>query len=196
MAYAQRKEEPEQPRRGPVLHTQRQVEREVGTGRPFGWWWIWIPLIIAAFWFCGWGWGGYGGWWWGTGSASITGSARAMNVTVGTTGSGVAVLEATDKAAYIGQAFNIHRAAVLTLVGASGAWIGASGAGPMLLIFPKGQNGFAGIRAGERIDATGTVVKAPPKAQAKKMWPLGGGETGRLEQEGAYIQASGVAVTP
>jgi hypothetical protein len=175
-----------------VLHTQRQVEREVGTGRPFGWWWIWIPLIIAAFWFCGWGWGGYGGWWWGTGSASSAGSAQAMNATLGTTGTG----DAANKAAYIGQTFNIHSAPVLTLVGASGAWIGASGGSPMLLIFPKGQNGFAGIRAGERIDATGTVVKAPPKAQVKKLWPLDAGEIGRLEKVGVYFQASGVSVAP
>lgn len=64
---------------GPVLNTERRVEREVGTGGIFSLWWIWIPVAIAAFWFVGWGWGPYGGWWWGRGPVSQTHSAAAAN---------------------------------------------------------------------------------------------------------------------
>lgn len=65
---------------GPIVESQRRVEREVGTGRPFAWAWIWIPIVIAAFWFCGWGWGSWGGWWWGHGNVSSTSSANNASV--------------------------------------------------------------------------------------------------------------------
>lgn len=60
---------------GPVLNTQRRVEREVGTGGIFSLWWVWIPVAIAVFWFVGWGFGPWGGWWFGHGPASTTHSA-------------------------------------------------------------------------------------------------------------------------
>lgn len=76
MAAAPQRPNPDEHEREPIVDTQRRVEKEVGTGRPFAWAWIWIPIVIAAFWFCGWGWGSWGGWWWGHGSTSATQSAN------------------------------------------------------------------------------------------------------------------------
>lgn len=72
--------DPHDHEREPIVETQRRVEKEVGTGRPFAWAWIWIPIVIAAFWFCGWGWGSWGGWWWGHGQPSATQSANNSKV--------------------------------------------------------------------------------------------------------------------
>jgi hypothetical protein len=72
--------DPHDREREPIVESQRRIEREVGTGRPFAWSWIWIPIVIAAFWFCGWGWGSWGGWWWGHGSVSSTSSANNSSV--------------------------------------------------------------------------------------------------------------------
>ena len=216
MASPQRKD-PNEPE--PILNAERRVEREVGTGRPFGWWWIWIPIVIAAFWFVGWGWGPYGGWWWGHGNESAVGSARATHpvapatngqpaagtnnaTTAGqanaaeVTGTGVAVLDSTNKATYVGQNFQIRNIPVESIAGPHAFWIGANNgthSRPMLVVLPANYNGANNaITVGDRIDVSGKIDKAPPAIQARHRWSLNGGEANRVDQEGAYIQATQV----
>lgn len=201
---------------GPVLHAERQVEREVGTGRAFGFWWVWILAAIAIVWFCGWGWGSYGGWWFGhatsqTGSAqsasptatpgngAATASAPANAAPGAPTGTGLAILESANKASFIGQPFNVNNVPVLKKAGNNAWWIGtpsaanagaASFASSILIIMPR--NSTVGLRAGEHVDVAGTVEKAPSSAQARREWNMNGSNASELEQNQAYVQATQV----
>ncbi len=177
------------------LRDTRDVDREVGGGMRYGWTWIWVWLLILAFivaivWFGGWGWAGYGGWWWGDRNAQVTQSA-AVNMM---NGSGVAVLNATNKQPFIGHPFNVSDVPVQTVANDHAVWVGANGATPMLVVLTGNNNttANANISEGSRININGTLEKAPPAAQAKQQWSLSDDDANRLEQQGAYINATEV----
>lgn len=226
MASPQRKMPEQNP---PTLENLPEVEKQIGTGRPFSWSWLWIPVIIAAFWFVGWGWGPYGGWWWGHGPGSASQSARATapappnnnaqpangaraggfntatNAPVtspqgpvgatpraAVTGTGVAVLDASNKSAFVGQNFQIQGIPVQKDASAHAVWIGTNNtrnAGPMLLILPKG---ITNVPQGAILNASGTIEKAPPVKTAEHEWSLSGADARLLAREGAYVQAAGI----
>lgn len=183
-------------RRGPEpLRDTRRVDRDVGAGMRYGWAWMWVWLLILAFivavvWFGGWGWAGYGGWWWGNRNAQIT----QPNTTTTMNGSGVAVLNATNKQPYVGQPFTVSNVPVQAVVNDRALWVGASGEPPMLVVLTGSNNttANANISQGSRININGTVQKAPLATQAKQQWSLSDDDAGQVEQQGAYIQATEV----
>lgn len=188
--------EPIRDRRDPEpLRDTHDVDRQVGGGVGWGWTWIWVWLLILAFivaivWFGGWGWAGYGGWWWGNRNAQVTQSAAVPMMN----GSGVAVLNATNKQPFVGRPFNITNVPVQTVINDHTLWVGANGATPMLVVLAGNNNTApnANISEGSRININGTVEKAPPAAQAKQQWSLSDDDANRLAQQGAYIQATEV----
>jgi hypothetical protein len=149
-----------------------------------------LAFIVAIVWFGGWGWAGYGGWWWGNRNAQIMQPA-AVNMM---NGSGVAVLNATNKQPFVGRSFNVRTVPVQTVVNDHTLWVGANGATPMLVVLTRNNNtaANANISQGSRVNINGTVEKAPPAAQAKQQWSLSDDDANRLAQQGAYIQATEV----
>jgi hypothetical protein len=109
-------------------------------------------------------------------------------------GSGVAVLNATNKQPFVGRMFNVRNAPVQTVVNGHTLWVGANGATPMLVVLTGNNNttANANISGGSRININGTVEKAPPAAQAKQQWSLSDDDANRLEQQGAYINGTEV----
>lgn len=199
MAASPQNPDPGRPQRVPdsrePLRDTRDVDRAVGAGVGWGWTWIWVWLLILAFivaivWFGGWGWAGYGGWWWGNRNAQVTQPAAVSTMN----GSGVAVLNATNKQPFVGRPFSVRNVPVQTVVNDHAMWVGASGASPMLVVLAGNNNTAANtnISQGSRIDINGTVEKAPPAAQAKQQWSLSDDDANQLEQQGAYIQANEV----
>lgn len=191
MATPQQRPDPKQPQ---PLRDIHEVDREVGGGVRWGWTWIWVWILILAFivaivWFGGWGWAGYGGWWWGNRNGRITQPATTQLM-----GSGVAVLNATNKQAFIGRPFNINNAPVQTVINDHTFLIGGGNATPMLVVLqgPNNTAANANIAQGGNVNVIGTVQKAPPAAQAKQQWSLSDDQAKQLEQQGAYIQASQV----
>lgn len=180
MALPQRKEtsEPEPDLRN--LEEPRRVEKATGSGWRFGFWWVWA-IIIVLIWYVGYGWGGSGGW-----LRHRTAQPAAQN-DAAQVGDGAVMLQSANKRQYIGQAFNVQNAAVLGAVSPTAYWIGsATNGSPMLLVL----QGAAAYRSGTRIDAAGKVVAAPPAAQAQQQWKLSPTDVKRLEQQGAYVQAT------
>jgi hypothetical protein len=198
------------------LRDNRRLERD-DVGRGAGWLWIWIwviIIIILVVWFGGWGWGGYGGWWWGnrgaivqplngngngsgaTGTNGVNG-ANGAAANVLPNGPGVAVLNATDKQTFIGKPFQVNNVPVQNKVNDQVLWVGGNNSTPILVVLTGAGNSAANanISQGNNVDITGTVQKAPPKNQAQHNWQLSGDDANRLEQEGAYIQATQVTQT-
>ncbi|HEV2135095.1 MAG TPA: hypothetical protein VGR47_12725 [Terracidiphilus sp.] len=213
MASPQQRPDPEENRRIYENLERSRRERRATAAAGFAWWWVfWVVIIALAIWWAGWGWGGSGGWWWGgrartapaygttamaPGTANTTPAngnyAGGANQAV-TTGSGLAVLNATNKQAYVGKQFQVSDVPVQKKVNDRVLWIGAKNATPMLLILSGNGNSSANahIDKGSLVSVTGTVQKAPPRAQAKSQWSLSGDGADRLEQQGAYIQATQV----
>lgn len=172
----------------------RKVGKKVGGGVRFGWLWIWIWLAIIAFvvaivWFGGWGWARYGGWWWGHNETRVLPPAdNTLN------GSGVAVLDATNKQIFVGRPFNVRNVPVQSIVNDNALWVGANNAESMLVILNGNDNtaANANLAQGNRVNVVGTVEKAPNAARAKQQWDLSDDDVQRLEQQGAYVQATDV----
>lgn len=167
------------------------VEREVSSGWRFGFWWLWI-LVIVGIWYVGFGWGDHGGW--------FRAGRRAANVQptndAQLSGPGLPILNANNKQNYVGQAFEIRNVPVEKRAGNQAMWIGsATNSTPMLLVATGAANNAASaaILPGQRVDANGKVVKAPPAAEAKQEWSLSDNGVQQLEQEGAYIAATQVS---
>jgi len=174
--------------------------------------------MLCAVWFASRGWGGYGDWCWGSratsyktgsgngaGSTGTGGAAAGPGAAAGTvanmnmvTGSGAAVLSATDRRMYIGKPFQVNDAALTTKVNDHVMWIGqnhSNGTRASMLVVLQGAGSDAAsahLVQGELVNVTGTVDQAPPRAQAKHNWKLSGNGQKRLEQEGAYVAASQV----
>ena len=172
------------------LGDRDRIERDVGARVGYGWIWIWIAIIIIlVIWFGGFGWGGYGGWWWGRRNAQIVEPAiTTLN------GSGVAVLNATNKQPFVGRPFNVRNVPVQSVINDHVFWIGTGNAAPMLVVLQGANNtaANANIAQGDTINVIGTVQKAPTAAIAKQQWSLNDDQANRLQQQGAYIQASEV----
>jgi hypothetical protein len=211
MASPQQRPDPGENRR--IYENLERSRRERGTrAAGFAWWWVFWGLISGlAMWGGGGGGGGSGGWWWGgrartgpgsgyTAPAGTNNAAPANGNYAGganqavTTGAGVAVLNATNKQSYVGKQFQVSDVPVQKKVNDHVLWIGARNATPMLLILSGNGNSAANahIDKGSLISVTGTVQKAPPRSQAKSQWSLSGGGADRLEQQGAYIEATQV----
>lgn len=209
--------------------------------------WLWVVLIIAAFWFVGWGWGGYGGWWWGGRRPGIVGNVRnganngpVANNTPATygappngavstnpandkiTGSGLEVLQSSDKEPYVGKAFQLANAPVIEQVNNHVFWVGRDQADRILVVTNEAgaststgntksgatstngntagtnangkQQSAAGgsVAQGNLVDVLGTVEKAPPESKAKQEWGLGQNGAQRVHQEGVYVMASSI----
>ena len=176
-----------------------------GRRRRSGYLWI-ILLLILGVWYVGFGWGNSGGWFWGdrTVSAPVANDGELS-------GSGVVILEVANKQDYIGQSFQVQNISVDHWSGNRAVWIGARHRYlPMLLVFssaatfaPQSSDAASPGNAGaaesggsagkvQRLDVTGTLVKAPPRAQAQQEWNLSDDDVNQLEEEGVYIQAGTV----
>lgn len=198
MATPQRNYPSTPPPRKPQLENLQKggVEREVSGGWRFGFWWIWL-LLIPAIWYGGWGWGGHGGWWFHHRTPVET-----TNDAV-TTGQGLEALSATNKQQYVGQGFQIRNVPVERAAGPHALWIGSRfNSTPMLVVLPANGTGSASLTSanaiaqGEWLDVNGQVIAAPNAAQAKQQWNLTDADVSRLENEGAYVQATGVQRAP
>lgn len=186
-------------------------------GRRGGWWVFWLLVIIGIVWFAGWGWWGYGGWWWGTHSSRVAGGNAAtyqnarqnggngsQGPAVGNqsatrpqnaaTGTGLALLNSTDKQAFVGDPFNVQDVSVQTKVNDRVLWVTAQNqkTPPILVVLkgPENNTKNADINSGDRIQVTGTVERAPEPAQAMKEWRLQDSGVNRLKQEGVYVLAT------
>lgn len=196
MAAPQRKYD-DTPQRQQPLGDVREVDREVGGGV---WSRLWIWIVIAAAIVCiiwiAWGFGGTGGWWWGNRNhpsvaSEINNGPSAAHPLP--TGSGVAVLNANNKQAYIGKAFDAINVTVRNKVNDNALWVGRQGSPMLVILGAAGASASnANIASGEAINVTGTVLKAPPAQQAKSQWKLSDDDVNQLEQQGVYIQATQV----
>lgn len=67
----------------------------------------------------------------------------------------------------------------------------------MLVVWTGNGGNLANGRLtpGEHIDVTGTVERVPPATQAMKGWKLRGPGANQLEQQQAYLQATGYKVS-
>lgn len=188
------------------LGDRRKVEREVGGTMRWGWIWILIAIIIIlVIWFGGYGWGTSGGWWASRSRprlapapnenaqqnpTPLTQGQQANSAALG--GDGVQILTSTNKSALVGQPFDIRNVPVEEKDGQRALWIGANNIQPMLVVLVgnNAANADAAIAQGSRIDVTGTVERAPSAQIAQKQWQLSADGAKRLEQEGAYVQAT------
>lgn len=213
------------PYEDPELNRQRQQLEQLNrerVGYPVAWWWwLWVLILIAIVWFGGWGWGGYGGWWWAA-------NRRRTVVVVQPAGSGIAVLNASNKAAFVGQQFDLSNVPVTKKVSNRVFWVGTNNSAPTLLVLTaatrngaqpsnatevsnnnhSANTGVAGNDTGSSayngngtaphqiISAKGTVEKAPEAEQAKREWNLSDSGTKRLENQGAYMQATELQAQP
>ncbi len=168
---------------------RRVEEREAAAGGWFAWWWLWMLILVAIVWFAGWGWGGYGGWWGWGGSRPV---ATTNNVRVAA--EGAPLLDATNKTAFVGKLVTLNPVQVQTKVNDQVLWVGGNNTSPMLVVLTGADNSAANAKVGQGdwISAYGSVEKAPPAAQAKQQWSLDDNGTKRLEQQGAYLQATQV----
>ena len=106
-----------------------------------------------------------------------------------------ALLNSTDKQQYIGQSLEIVRTPVLQRVSDSMFWLGAKDdPAPVLVVMAgRAQNAKnANLHEGETTNVVGQVHKAPTVQQATQGWHLSHSSAQRLQQEGAYIEASEV----
>lgn len=196
MGSPQRQYPPDQPdrpsRTGPQLENLRQVDnldKQVSSGWRFGFWWIWA-LVIVAIWFVGYGWGGYGGW--------LRARPAAQTNDAAMTGPGIEMLNATNKARFANQAFQLRNVPVERRASSRALWIGSKfNSEPTLLILPTGNNPeSASIGQGSWIDTNGRIYAAPQAAQAKQQWKLSDADVQRLEKQGAYMQATVIQQVP
>jgi hypothetical protein len=191
----------EEPNRQDVNERQREIQQEIRRmdanrqGRWYSrgsWWpilWIWLVIIgIGCFWFVGWGWGSWGGYW-------------RTRVHAGTVpplgGSGVAIVETTNKTPFIGQVVDLQNVPVQSKVNNNVLWIGPNNQPPTLLVV----SGTAydpthrSIKPGDKIAVNGVVKNAPAATAARQNWDLSNKGTTRLENEHGYLQADTVYIT-
>ncbi|HTU33170.1 MAG TPA: hypothetical protein VMF66_05145 [Candidatus Acidoferrum sp.] len=152
-------------------------------GSRLTWLWIWVIIIVVAFfWYAGWGWGGFGGWWGGRAHAVVT------------TGSGVAVLNSTNKIPYVGHHFDLRDARVQAAVTNTVFWVSNGRSQPMLLVVTTNAPvSAARITPGDLVATSGTVEKAPSAEQAEVDWHLNDSGAQQLEKDQAYLQTAYVA---
>ena len=169
----------------------KDLQRRGWYGRGGGWvgWWIVVIIILVAFfWYAGWGWGGYGGWW--------SGSRTQRTVSIPVTGSGAAILNATDsnRVSFVGKQFTLRNARVERVVTGTVFWVGNGTQRPMLMVVAaNGATPEPSIHVGDLVGASGMVEKAPAPQQAKQQWNLDQTGMAQLERQQAYLQTGYVA---
>lgn len=128
----------------------------------------------------------------GSAGAPYRASGAAPAATI--TGSGVAVLDAQNKSSFIGQSFQISDVPVQKVDNNHAVWIGTTNtrrAGPILAIVSgNAANVMSGLTVGDRVNVTGTVEKAPSKAQAEHSWKISSEDANNVEADGVYVRAS------
>ncbi len=184
--------------------TQDIVDRG-GTRRSL---WLWVVIaavIVAIIWVAWWGWtyvgGGHGT---GASSAAAVASTKGQGEGLANqgpagqvgpgapAGSGVPALNAQDKRAFIGRAFEVRNVPVQEQTSNGVVWIGGDATTPTLVVLARSGNSAAstiGAR-GNLVDVTGTVTKAPSEAEARHSWGLSSSSAKQLEREGAYVKAT------
>jgi hypothetical protein len=164
---------------------QNPEKRPVNTvrlGSPWTrFWWVWLVVVIGIFWVFGWGWFGYGGFW----GATHTSKSQIA-------GSGVAVLNSANRDSFVGAEFRVMNVTVQNRINDRAYWITTPSSAPMLLVTIPQQTVNGTLNKGTRVNVTGVVEKAPTEAQAEKEWGLSAADAKRVEQQGAYVQASEV----
>ena len=196
----------------PPLGDDPKVAGDVGARARFGWIWILVVILFAlAIWFGVFGWGAYGGWWGGhkvvnpplaqpqsenNAQQALNGQPAPATSAAVLSGSGAQVLASANKAALVGQSFDISNVQVQEKSGNRAFWIGANNTAPMLVVLNRGASNaaYARIHRGIRVNITGVVERAPSTAQARRLWSLSNADANRLQQEGAYVQAAEVQV--
>lgn len=172
-------------------------------------WWVWLVVVIGVFlFFAGWGWNSSHATWWGRNQ--VPGIPEV-------TGTGLSVLNSTNKAPYVGQSVNLRNVAVQQKVNDDVFWIGTE-KNPMLLVLANSANGNnttssnapnnnapnsnttksggsdnrpvpENVRQGDRIAINAKVEKSPSADEARQEWKLSSGDANRLERQQAYLQA-------
>lgn len=121
-----------------------------------------------------------------------SGAAPAASIT----GSGVAVLDAQNKSSFVGQSFQISNVPVQKVDNNHAVWIGTANtrrAGPILAIVSgNAASVMSGLTVGDRVNVTGTVEKAPSKAQAEHNWKISSEDANNVEADGVYVRANQV----
>jgi hypothetical protein len=187
--------------------------RQSGGGAAWRSLWLWpvVIVLIALCWVGFWGWGSYGGWWSRSrNQGSVQSNTQQGNLPAnqgpGAAGSpvqngetaesngatsGAAILDATNKRAYVGEPFELV-VPVLRKVSDSVFWVGTSEAAPMLVVLANAAErpNNSSIHPGERMDIVGTVEQPPATEQAMKNWHLDRSAVGKLEDQGAYVKAA------
>ena len=110
-----------------------------------------------------------------------------------------AVLSSPNKQQYIGRSLEIVRTPVLKRVSGSMFWLGSKDDPAPVLVVMAGpaQNGRnSNLHEGDTMNVVGQVQKAPTVQEATQRWHLPQSAAERLQQEGAYIEASEVEPLP
>lgn len=173
--------EPRRPNHEDAQPGNRTSERRARRARNL-FWTFWIVVAVCV---VGWlVWGASNG-----GHIPFTGQSSVQSPPV--SGSGLTALNAADKQPFAGKSFQLNNVPVQTKINSKVFWIGRNKGTSMLMVMNKpntAKNGL--ISEGQLVDVTGTVEKAPPAGQARQQWSLSSGDAARLQQQGAYIQAT------
>ena len=156
----------------------------------FAWAWIWwvIFILIIVGWFGGWGWGEYGGWWgWG---GAPTRTAQQLTRTANPN----AILDATNRQAFLGQTIGVTNTQVLHKVNDAEFWVGPRDEQSLFVVLAGADNSTknAGVGEGDQVNVTGSVQKAPSPQQAKQQWHLDDDTVKRLENQAVFLSATQV----
>lgn len=127
----------------------------------------------------------------GPAGAPANGSASTAG-TAGAAGANAPALTASNKREFEGKALEASGVPVLKKVTNHVFWVGPNNsAAPLLVVVSASGNALAAnLQTGETVNVSGTVEKAPPAAKAEKNWGLDNTEAARLQQEGAYLNAT------
>ncbi|MGH9590849.1 MAG: hypothetical protein ACRD25_10650 [Terracidiphilus sp.] len=156
-------------------------------------WLVGVILVATFFYWIAWGWEGTGGYWWRSQAAPVHSSASQPM-----SGSGLAVLDATDKQQFIGKGFQISNVPIQRKVSNRMFWIGTNSQSPILVVLNSNQNPaqFNSLATGSDVNVAGTVMKAPATPDAASQWTLNDPDLAQLEKDGAYISATQVNRAP
>lgn len=102
----------------------------------------------------------------------------------------VALATAADPSTLVGQRIRLQGEPVRSVQG-KGFWVGPSH-GEQTFVVPPAGTDISTIKAGERVDLTGTIKKTPPTQEALKNWGLPETSRGVIEHEPVYIEAMNV----
>lgn len=105
------------------------------------------------------------------------------------------MLNSDNKGSFVGQHFEAYALPVQNKIGNDALRVGTSSGASMLVVMPNGLT-TGNIRDGSHLDIGGTVDKPPAADKAEHQWSLNTAEAQRLEEDGAYVQATQVTPVP